>query len=107
MPNIDYGTWGAKAGINPPGGFVGPILASAATLVPTHPIHHVSGAVAISAITPPWVGFVGELTLIADGAWTMATGGAAGSDIGSALTAMTAGSCLKLVYDGTTWYPVR
>lgn len=104
MPNVDYGIWGAKAGINPPGGFVGPILASSNTIVPTHPIHHVSGTEAITNITLPWTGFVGTLTLIADAAFTMATGGTAGSAIGTAVTAV-AGQALDMVFDGATWYP--
>lgn len=104
MPNVDYGIWGAKAGINPPGGFVGPVLASSATVTPTHPIHHVSGTESVTTIPPPFTGFVGTLTLIADAAFTMATGGTSGSAIGTAVT-MVASQAIDLVYDGTTWYP--
>lgn len=104
MPNADYGIWGAKAGINPPGGFVGPVLASDTTITITHPIHHVSGTAAINTIAPPYTGFVGTITLIADAAFTMATGGTSGSAIGTAVTAV-ASQALDMVYDGSTWYP--
>lgn len=101
MPAIDYGLWGSKVGINP-GGVpkVGAVLASAATIAPTHPIHHISGTAEITTITLPWTGFIGEITLIADAAFTLATGG----NIAVALTAV-ANQAVDLVFDGTLWYP--
>src|SRR3989442_13051691 len=45
---------------------IGPIIASAATIAPTFFAHHVSGTVAIVTITPPFVGFMGMICLIAD-----------------------------------------
>lgn len=104
MPNVDYGVWGALAGINPPGGFRGPALASSATISPTHPIHHVTGTESITTIVPPFTGFVGEIRLIADGAFTMTTGGTSGSAIGTAVTAV-ANQALAMLFDGSTWYP--
>lgn len=101
---LDVSVWGAGAAQNPPGGMVGLALASSTTISPTSPIHHVTGTSAITTITQPYVGFVGRLTLIADGAWTLATGGTAGSDIATALTAVS-GQAVDLVFDGTTFYP--
>ena len=80
---------------------VGPTLASAATIAPTYAIHHVSGTAAISTITPPWTGFTGTITLIPDGAWTLATGG----NIKAAYQAV-ANQPLELQFDGTSWFPV-
>lgn len=103
MPDIDYGVWGSGVGANP-GGFVGKLLASTTTLTPTAPIHHVNGTSAITTIVPPYTGFVGRITLIADAAWTLAAGGTSGSDIATALTAVS-GQALDLVFDGSTWFP--
>jgi|SRR5688572_4885682 len=102
--NVDYGIWGSKAGINPPGGFVGPVLVSSASMTITHPIHHVSGTESVTTIVPPFTGFVGTITLIADAAFTMTTGGTSGSAIGTAVT-MVAGQAIDMVHDGAAWYP--
>lgn len=57
------------------GGNIGPDLASAATLVPTHLIHRVTGAVAVVNITPPDPGYTGFLCLISVGAFTWTNAG--------------------------------
>jgi hypothetical protein len=59
---------------------VGTAIASAATIAPTTGLVHVTGTAAISAVTPPPgvcdKGALGcTITLIPDGAWTLATGG--------------------------------
>lgn len=104
MPNTDLANWGSKAGINPPGGYLGPNIASSATVTPTAPLHHVTGTASITTIALPYTGFVGAITFIADGAWTMTTGGTAGTDISTVVTAVS-GQALDMVYDGTIWNP--
>ena len=100
MPDVDLAKFASRAWINPPGGVVGPVLASAASVTITHPIHHVSGAAAIDTLLPPFPGFIGEVTLIPDGAFTtVATG-----NIGAAATAVV-GRAISMVFDGTKWYP--
>lgn len=79
---------------------LGADIASAATISVVTAMHRVSGVATITTINPPYVGFTGELTLIATGAWALATGG----NIAAAVPA-TAGQLVRLVYDGTTWYP--
>lgn len=101
MPNIDFGPWVSRVGINPPGGFVGTAIASTSTVAPITPIVHVTGTGSIGTITLPWTGFIGRLTLIADGAWTMTTTG----NIATVFTAVS-GQALELVYDGSAWYPL-
>ena len=49
---------------------VGPDLASATTLVPTHRIHRVTGTTPVVTITPPWAGFSGTIELIPTAAFT-------------------------------------
>lgn len=82
---------------------VGPVIASAATIAPTKPIHHVSGTAAIATITPPWEGFAGPLILIADAIWTWTNGG----NIQVAGTVTAAGRTVTFTYDRKTlkWYP--
>lgn len=82
---------------------IGPVLASAATIVITHPVHHVSGVVAIVNITPPDPGFQGEICLIADAIWTWTAAG----NIGIAGTTTAAGKAVYFTYDPATlkWYP--
>jgi hypothetical protein len=100
MPDVDLAHFGANASINPPGGYEGPIIASAATITVSKPAHKISGTTAITTINPPYTGFVGSITLVATGAWTMATGG----NIASAMTA-TANKVYRPYYDGALWYP--
>jgi len=100
MPDVDLAKFASRAWINPPGGVVGPVLASANDVTITHPIHHVSGAAAIANLIPPFPGFIGEITLIPDGAFTtVATG-----NIGAASTAVV-GRAAAVIFDGTKWYP--
>jgi hypothetical protein len=81
-------------------------LASASTVAPTFPIHHVTGTTAISTITVPAAcavsGYDCNVGLIADGAWATGTSG----NIAVAMTA-TVGYRYDFTYDpGTSkWYP--
>lgn len=79
----------------------GAILASAATITPTNPLHHVSGTAAITTITVP-PGFSGNIWLIPDGLWTMTTGG----NIAIGVTAVV-DKVLEMTYLISTqlWYP--
>lgn len=82
---------------------VGPAIASAATIAPTHPIHHVTGVAAIVTITPPWEGFSGPIELIADAIWTWTAAG----NISVAGTTTAAGRSFKFTFDrkANKWYP--
>lgn len=100
----ENGAWSNPGGAMDPTDKVGAILASAATITPTHPIHHISGTTEITKITLPWERFVGKLTLIPDAAFTLATGGTGPGAIGKAATAV-AGKAMDLYYDGALWYP--
>lgn len=102
--SLDLANFASGAWLNPPGGVVGAVLASDTTITVTSPIHHVSGTAQITTIVPPITGFLGRITLIADGAFTLATGGTAPNAIGTALTAV-ASQALDLVHDGVAWYP--
>lgn len=79
---------------------VGAPLTASATLTPTASIHHVSGTAPISFIAP-LKNAVGPLHLIADGAWSIVTGG----NIGTARTAIV-GRTMTLIYDGAAWWPL-
>ncbi len=81
---------------------VGAILASAATIAPTHGVHVVSGTVAIVTITLPWDGFAGDITFLPTGIFTWTTAG----NIALAGTAVV-GKALKFTYNPVTakWYP--
>ena len=100
MPDVALAHFGAQASINPPGQYEGPTIASAAAITLSHPAHKISGAAAVSTINLPYTGFVGNVTLIALGAFTCATG----ANIASTFTA-TAGKAYRFYYDGTSWYP--
>lgn len=63
-------------------------------------IFHVSGTTAINTISLPFTSFVGSVTIIPDGAFTLTTSG----NIGKASTAVV-GQAMTLFYDGTSWYP--
>lgn len=54
---------------------VGPDLASAATVTPTHKIHRVSGTAAIATITVPYPGFAGSVIFIPTAIWTWTAAG--------------------------------
>jgi len=96
--NGEFGSW-----INRPR--LGAAVSSAATIAPISPFVHISGTAEITAITPPpAMPKVGCITVIPDGAFTGATGGAAGSAVAKAFTAV-ANKTLQLCYDGTSWTP--
>ena len=88
------------------GSRMGPALASATTVAPTHPVHHITGTAAIVNITPPEdpTQWQGEVTFIADGAYTWT---AAGNIAVASAAAQTVGGYKKFVYDPVTqkWYP--
>jgi hypothetical protein len=85
---------------------VGTALASAATIAPTSPMHHVTGTTQITTLTAPAnfavSGMGGCVVLIPDGAWTTATTG----NIALASTA-TVSRAMTMCYDNGTskWYP--
>lgn len=81
---------------------MGDPIESSETIEPTHQIHHVTGDMSISTITLP-LGFVGELILIPDEAWTTDTTG----NIKNNITA-TIDSPVRCVYDNNLkkWYLV-
>lgn len=84
-------------------GCVGPDLASAATIAPTHMIHNVTGTAAIVNITPPWPGFSGTIYLIAAAIWTWTAAG----NIGVLGTTTAAGRAIAFTYHSALgkWYP--
>ena len=79
---------------------LGPVLASASTIAPTHAVHHVSGTAAISTIAPA-PGFSGRALFIPDGPWTSTTGG----NVANFVQARTSVPILA-AYDSQTglWY---
>jgi hypothetical protein len=85
---------------------VGTALASAATIAPTSPIHHITGTTQITTITAPAnftvSGMGGCIVFIPDGAWTTGTTG----NIALASTA-TVSRALTMCYDNgaSKWYP--
>jgi hypothetical protein len=100
FPDADLAKFAAIAGINPPGNYEGPAIASAAAITISHPVHKVSGAAAVATINPPYPGFVGRILLVPTGAFTtVATG-----NIAIARQAVV-GVPIDLYYDGSTWYP--
>lgn len=78
-------------------------LASAATIVPTTPVIHITGAVAIVNITPPATNFRGFIYLISDGIFTWTAAG----NIAIAGTSTAVGKIFAFYYDPATskWYP--
>lgn len=84
---------------------IGPLIASAATIAPTHLIHPVSGTTAIVTITPPATDFSGMLILISIGIWTWTAAG----NIAVLGTTTAALGCVIFVYnpDTSKWYPSR
>lgn len=87
------------------GNIIGPPIASAATIAPTHGIHHVTGTTAIVTITPPDPAFSGSIILIADAIWTWTNAG----NIAVAGTVTAANGLVLFTYDPATakWYPSR
>lgn len=85
----------------------GPDLASAIAMSGiTNRYHRVSGTAQMTTIALPYTGFAGKVSFIPTAAFTGATGGAAGTAIGLAFTAVI-GKVLDLVYNPITglWYP--
>lgn len=78
---------------------LGTPIASAGNIAPFTGVTHVTGTAAIVTITPPFTGFIGSLTLIADAAWTTTTAG----NIEAAMTAI-ANTPYVATFDGTKWY---
>jgi hypothetical protein len=99
MPDVDYGTFGSRVAINPPGSYEGPTLVSAASIQITRPVHKVSGTVSITTILPPYPGFVGHITLIPLAAMALGTGG----NVTAAFTG-TANKMTTLYFDGAMWF---
>lgn len=79
---------------------VGAILASAATIAPTHKVHHISGTAAIATISVPWDGFQGEIILIPDAIFTWTAAG----NIALAGTAVV-NKAIIMTFDGLKWIP--
>jgi hypothetical protein len=81
---------------------VGPTIASATTVTVTSRVHHVSGTAAIVTMNPPFPGFQGTVTLIADGLFTWT---AAGNIFVAGTSTAGNGRALSFFYDGAKWYP--
>jgi hypothetical protein len=81
---------------------LGPALASAATIAPTHAVHHVTGTTNVVNITPPWTGFTGQIVLIPDAIFATTAAG----NIALASTAVVS-KALIMTYDpvAAKWYP--
>jgi hypothetical protein len=62
-------------------------------------VHHVSGTGVLVTIIPPWPGFTGQVTLIADDGFTLNTGG----NVALPGEAGRLRPC-TLKYDGSLWY---
>jgi hypothetical protein len=105
MPNVDLAVWNSRIGDSSLGGYIMPTMASAATIAPTAPVTKLTGVGPVSAITPPWPGFIGHITFLLAGAVAFATGGAAGSALTSPITGV-ANEAVTLFYDGASWWPM-
>lgn len=76
-------------------------VASASTITAPSTLFKMSGTNPVSTINPPFTGFLGRITVLPTGAWTLATGG----NIQFAAKAVV-GEAMDLDYDGTTWHEV-
>ena len=76
----------------------GDTLAAGATLHVSHAIHHVSGTATVTSMQGP-PDTQGDVTLIADGAFMIGTGG---NITGGPLTA-SVGRAYRLTFDGQSW----
>lgn len=88
---------------------VDPIVRPSAVAM-TQPVAYltvVSGALAMTTIDLPFIGFTGTIAFRPTGAFTGATGGVTTSTTGAIGLAFTAvvGKILFLTYDGALWYP--
>ena len=72
----------------------GAVLPSAATIKFTSSLHHISGSAAIDTIQVPPNFAGGPLWLVADGTWTLVTGGNIAHSASPAV-----GQCVCVVYD--------
>lgn len=80
---------------------MGATLVSAATIVPTNMVHHVSGIVAVATLTNPTGIQPGEmLILIFDGLASILASG----NIAVAVTIAAVSTKVILVWDGTKWF---
>ncbi len=77
------------------------VMASATTVAPTKSLVHVSGTVAIQTITVPYTGFVGSITFIPDGLWTLTAGGNITVFSGGGIAVVD--KPMIVTYDGTAW----
>lgn len=101
MPSeADFQSYQSPGGLQK--GIYGGVTASVAGVItfPTGLIHAVSGALAITGITVPYVGFQGMIIVIPQAAFTWTAAG----NIGLAGTAVI-GKLIIFVYDGTKWWP--
>jgi len=105
MPNVDLAVWNSRIGDSALGGYITPTLASAATISPTTPVTKLTGVGPVSAIIPPWPGFVGHITFLLAGGVAFATGGASPNGITSAVTGV-ANEAVTMFYDGQAWWPM-
>jgi hypothetical protein len=78
----------------------GSAVASAASITPTGSVFHVTGVAAIANIALPYGGFIGRITLIPDGLFTLTAAG----NIARVYTAVV-NVPITLTYDGSKWYP--
>jgi hypothetical protein len=81
-------------------------LPSASAIIPSNPVHRVSGTAAINSVLRTTTGaggaFTGTVTLIPTGAWTLTTAG----NIGAASTAIVGKPMTLTWLDSTSkWYP--
>lgn len=88
-------------------GYSAPV-ASAATIVATGPLFHVTGTTAINIITPPPGMIEGQITIVFDGIcpWTLSN---VTNGISATGTSTAAGSAVTFYLDAATarWYPAR
>jgi|SRR5208283_105555 len=87
----------------------GAAVASAPTIIAPSTFFHVTGTTATNIITPPANFVGGEITIIADGAWSFTLSAVTNGIASSSTAAMVAGSAIKFFYDMNTsrWYPSR
>lgn len=86
-------------------GQIGSPIASAATIAPTHKMHHVTGTATIKTITPPHPDFAGPIVLLADGIWTWDATGNIAYDYSDRVVVV--GTSYYFYYDRSLnkWFP--
>jgi len=105
---VQYRAWlcvGIAAG--PRSLLVGNGVATANTIAPNLDICHIVNTGAISLITIPYAGWTGQVTLIPDAAWTLATGSVqSGLNYPIALSSTAVvGKAMVMTFDSAKWYP--